>query len=777
MNIVPTSRSIRENILRLGKATLFLPDFITMSDFLQRICIVDDYTQPDDDTRTLLLLQASNFDNFKTLKIERNFFTFIKNSSYILSFFTELAGEMVDISSLEIADTYAEYEEHLSILKTLYDKYKLLCIEQQIADPIFLPAFYKLNTNYISLIKDIELIVEGYLTNFEIKILTQCCQYSNIKLIITTTRFNTKMINKLKDFGFNLEPEYKYVLDFNNQEVISSTKIINNTNITCFTFEERISQVAFVKLKIYEYIKSGYLPHEIVVILPDESFASLLKLYNSENNFNFAMGEKFDTTSSYRHLEAICYYIEDANEENRARMLRYTSTFYEQIISFYYKNMKEIDFDVLMNNYISLQTSKIQRQILKEELYKFLKLKDIYNEYNLKSTLHLFLQRLKERTLDDVGGGKITVMGLLETRNITFKGVIVVDFNDVYVPKRIEKDLYLSSDIRAKAALVTQKDRQDLQRHYYALLFNRASHVNISCIKEIPPSRFLTQLNIPNKHIEDEKIFANILYKSSAIKDFIADEKIVLDYDFTKIKISASLLKIFLECKRRYYYKYILHVKDHEIAKDLPQGYEIGQILHDILNNIYSKSDSFNSVDKLQKILNQELNNLTVSSNFEKYQLKLWQERLKLFIKNEIKRFQDGYVVSKCEISLTCKYNDLTLIGRIDRIDKKNDELSILDYKSGKYSLYTSKTVKNATDFQLEFYYLLASQFGKNINMTAYYDLVKGLIIDEILLQEKLSLLDKHLAMIKKQKTFDFTKTDDLTRCKYCEYIYMCGRA
>ena len=53
----------------------------------------------------------------------------------------------------------------------------------------------------------------------------------------------------------------------------------------------------------------------------------------------------------------------------------------------------------------------------------------------------MFLQRLASRTIDDVRGGKITVMGVLETRNISFDGVIIVDFNDNHVPKKSDKDI------------------------------------------------------------------------------------------------------------------------------------------------------------------------------------------------------------------------------------------------------------------------------------------------------------------------------------------------
>ena len=54
----------------------FLPSYMTMSEFLQRALVIDGYIRVDDDTRTLLLLEASDFRAFESLQIERNFFTF-----------------------------------------------------------------------------------------------------------------------------------------------------------------------------------------------------------------------------------------------------------------------------------------------------------------------------------------------------------------------------------------------------------------------------------------------------------------------------------------------------------------------------------------------------------------------------------------------------------------------------------------------------------------------------------------------------------------------------
>jgi len=52
-----------------------------------------------------------------------------------------------------------------------------------------------------------------------------------------------------------------------------------------------------------------------------------------------------------------------------------------------------------------------------------------------KEFIKLFTTELSGITVDDVSGGKITVLGILETRAVDFDGIIVIDFNDQKIPK------------------------------------------------------------------------------------------------------------------------------------------------------------------------------------------------------------------------------------------------------------------------------------------------------------------------------------------------------
>ena len=55
---------------------------------------------------------------------------------------------------------------------------------------------------------------------------------------------------------------------------------------------------------------------------------------------------------------------------------------------------------------------------------------------NLKQILELFFIQISSFKQSYVGGGAVTAMGILESRGLSFDGVIVVDFNEDLIPKK-----------------------------------------------------------------------------------------------------------------------------------------------------------------------------------------------------------------------------------------------------------------------------------------------------------------------------------------------------
>ena len=774
--VLPSARAIRHEQLTQTNETLFLPNYITMSDFISKLTLVKGYKFIDEDSRVLLLLEASDFKVFSDLQIERNFFTFTKNSSYIFKFFEELSAELYDIELLTHADVYAEYEEHIAILQELYKRYERLCDEKKLLDRIFLPKLYEFNEAYAKMHQNILIQLDGHLTNFELELLQKAIKFTNITLRIWTTDFNEKMQNKLQDIGFDLEKGFIYELSLNNKEVIAKEPIPLHAHVTCNAFSESLLQVAFVQQKIYEFVYKGYYPEKIVVVLPDESMAQMLKSFDEKCNLNLAMGDSYRNTTLYAKLNATLNAIDQDSKENEARVQRVGDELFLALYKIYYKKVCEVDFLGVMESILELFTNKQEKKIFIQELHKIEKILSFMQEMSVKSLFNIFMQRLAGRTLDDVRGGKVTVMGVLETRSVNFDAVIIVDFDENNVPKRSDKDMFLNTQIRQAAALPTMSDRENLQKHYYKMLIARSKEVAISYVssQQSNGSRFLKQLGIKEQNLHNELDYAEILFQRIN-KPKIQEKEIIEDYSFKNVELSATRLKNFLTCKRKYYYKYVKFIQNYEIPKDMPQEYEIGNVVHRALKEVYEKKNHYMDAVELKKDIDKALDIFCGESELDKYLVAMQKKRLQPFVEAEIQRFSKGWRVTATEEYKKTPFAGITIAGQIDRIDKKENLIEVLDYKTGSYTLNNKNNFTEATDFQLEFYYLLAGDMG-NVQNCAFYDLKESCIVPESFLEEKLEILKSHVKDLLTIESVNFEKCEDVKACQFCEYAIICGR-
>ena len=770
--VFPTSRAIR-NALN-GCTEGFLPTYMGMSDFLDRAILTENVIIPDDDLRLLGLHEASDFSTFASLQIERNFFTFIQNSQYIFRFFEELSGEMVDISALENADIYGEYEEHITILKHLSHRYHEIVAGKGWSDPIFSKAVVRINEGYLQEFDQITVHVEGYLSRYELKVLQACATITTLHCVYHATVYNEKMTDRLRELSLEIQEGYRTVFSLSTLQIIESTPIAKLRHVTCEVFRNRLIQVGFVKAKIADMVEDGIAPENIVVVVPDEQFARYLRLLDEENNFNFAMGSSMGDERIIRNIDAIELYLEEQSAENKARVTKVDADLVEWVKTHYYMPFTYSDLEYLCAT-LSESTQRVEaKEIFSDELHRFKPLSDALGSVEFKSAMRIFMNRVKSRAIDDVGGGRVTVMGLLETRGMSFEGVIVVDFNEGYVPHRSQKDLFLNTQTRKIADLPTTADRESLQKHYYWMLFNKARSVRLACVQnsESVPSRFLLQMGIRMHE-------ARFDYASAIVPTPVFNEREIRhlesEYDFTQYPLSASGLKSFLTCKRQFYYKYIEKIKEHEKAQDLSQEREIGNRLHAALEKIYAQNDHYTSALEIKQALEKALGESQLQDVMQRYVQDLWLEKLDPFYAYEHARFAHGIRVAYREKEGDRTVEGIRLVGRIDRIDHTLEGLEVLDYKTGKYASTSSDVSDKDVDYQLAIYALLSEQLGSVVRC-GVYDLSTGKIEFEQFLESKTQKLKENLQMLASNRQWVWEMCEEHSHCRYCPYTTLCDR-
>ncbi|MDR1284979.1 MAG: PD-(D/E)XK nuclease family protein [Campylobacteraceae bacterium] len=767
--IFSTARQVREFYESFNNQ--LLTKAITIAEFESKVWIVPNAVQADDDTRVLLMREASVFSNFDKLHIPKEFMAFLQNSNYIFRFFEELANEEVEIDKLDLSDTYAEFSEHIAILKELLERYRVLLGQKGLFDKITLPKIAKLNIPYVASLKKIRIHLEGFLSRFEIRLLKSIKEYCEIEIITPITIYNKKTARWLREEGIDTSSGTLVECDLNESKVIKSEILYRlKPKIFYKSFSLRVLQAAFVFEKIEEFVKSGILPQNIAVVLPDESFAPILKELDSLNNLNFAMGFEIKYFGYCQRLQAILKYIKDDEIEHICRFFRLKLD-KDSFQDF----RKKTDLGVIISqlkSIISENDFKEEKNIIENELFLFEKFLQNSVELNFEQAATLFLKRVEKKSIDDNRGGKVTVMGMLESRGAKYDGVIIVDFNDDIVPKRSSKDMFISSLVRSRSNLPTAEDRENLQRFFYDRLISSAKMVAISCVEneEKLPSRFLKSLHVDIEDVSEDS-YKEILFKTNYIKKSV-EKSFVHKHNFFAEPLSSSKLKTYLECSRKYYLKYIKGYKEAFMPTDICDARSIGTLMHEMLRDLFKKPPfTFANFKKEAKKLIEAKKSKKALWEIES---DIWLLRLENFFTLETQRFEEGWEIFALEKNERREFEGFNITGIIDRIDKKANQYLLLDYKTGKIAVdATEKKAMESNDFQLEFYSLLCENLGDI--KTAFYDLNKAEIIENAYFNERKEKLLEHLRFLKQTAVFEFSKTEDKKICRFCQFSKLCG--
>jgi len=771
LQIYPTSRALRTVSAKYKESDGFLPTLMRMDEFEQRAILMKNKIQIDPLQRILLLGEAAKFKEFDGLKVNCELIRFFTKSDALFKFFEELAAENIDFQTLAQADAYAEFESHLAILEQLLDNYKKRLNEKGFTDKTFIPGSYVLNEGFIQSYKTVEIYLEGYLSHFELELLNSISQKTQLIIHYTTSKFNKKMQERFEVYGVKLTNNSHVSFDLTKKEIILQEKNTLEINASVLSVEERDEQIAVAFTKIEEMVKSGTKPEEIVLILPDEKFKEHFMLFDSHNNLNFAMGYDYSQKRIYKILEAIYAYWQSPDLQSKYQLERYgvNHELVEKISS-----SKTVDiesfFTILESFELLESTEKADEHVVEAQLH-FLK---IFEDRKLaiKEWLFMWLNALSKITIDDVRGGLVTVMGVLETRGVSFEGVVIIDFNEGIVPATSSKDQFLNSSVRAFANLPTKNDREALQKQYYKRLLEQASQAVIlySTSDNKLPSKFLYELELDKA--EQTKAQLDLLYSQPS--QLIAEKDPVVEhFDALAIIWSASRLKTYLECKRKYYYKYIQKIEAKK-EKELIEGL----FLHKVLEHLFKKKSFYTSKEEMLKTLDILLDKLHPGSDAKaEYQTLLWKEKLKGFVEKQIEHFKSGWKVLEREKEFQGDIGGLRFKGRIDRIDQNATDTLVLDYKSGSTKeANRTRNLENLTDFQMSIYHHLLSRKYQNINLAFVKILENGEIQEITALEEKNILLAEHIVELKQTKSFVAQKCEDLQKCKYCEFALMCER-
>ncbi len=193
---------------------------------------------------------------------------------------------------------------------------------------------------------------------------------------------------------------------------------------------------------------------------------------------------------------------------------------------------------------------------------------------------------------------KLQIMGMLETRGLSFDKVILMSVNEGIIPEGKSYNSFLPYDVREHWGLYTYKHEDMIYSYYFYRLLMNAKHITITYALSdnenySEESRFIKQLLFENtKNGLFEK--ADIKYKSVQIdaktKESISKirktESII--HKLKSKPYSASSLNLFMNCQMDFFFNYILGVREENAIDDMKHD-KLGSIAHKVLQILYTQ--------------------------------------------------------------------------------------------------------------------------------------------------------------------------------------------
>ena len=317
------------------------------------------------------------------------------------------------------------------------------------------------------------------------------------------------------------------------------------------------------------------------------------------------------------------------------------------------------------------------------------------------------------------------VMGVLETRNLDFRHLIMLSVNEGQLPKAGGDSSFIPYNLRKAFGMTTIDHKIAVYAYYFYRLMQRAEKVTLvyntatDGINRGELSRFMLQFLIEwgypvlRKQLEaaqSPQDSTPIIIEKTP--DVMERMKSVFDIrNNPKALISPSALNCYLDCPLKFYYKYVaLLSAPDEVTADIDSA-KFGSIFHYAAEHIYKDLTAHGKLisrENLETLLKDEVRLQTyVDNGFKELFFNLPPNEQPEY--NGIQLINSAVIVKYIQQLLRndLRYAPFTFVGSeqrifenieiytptgdiqsriggiIDRIDSKGESLRIVDYKTG----------------------------------------------------------------------------------------------
>jgi CRISPR/Cas system-associated exonuclease Cas4 (RecB family) len=435
----------------------------------------------------------------------------------------------------------------------------------------------------------------------------------------------------------------------------------------------------------------------------------------------------------------------------------------------------------------------------------------------------------------------VQVMGILETRCLDFRHLLIVGMNEDFWPGKDSLPSMIPFGIRRGFGLPGPDETEAMVSYYFYRLIQRAETVTMTWntvrdgLTGGELSRYCYQLMMESPHtvlrINQELPIAGV----SPLKiEVTSDPHSPGNFPQAGSEdnpLSPSAIIAFLTCSLKFYFRYVAGLKEaDEVNEDITRQL-FGNIFHKAIELVYAplsgklcdkvlfrellgnrehirsciraafNTEYFGRKPEEREPVPLEGKSILIASTIETYILHILEADIQQ-APILIHSLEKGYLT---EISTVIdgRKRNITIGGKIDRIDELNGIIRVLDYKTGNVgnNATTFRSIQElfdteSGDVKKEVIQALIYSFilertafgGKDIRPAvlsvlklkdaAFNPLIRmngEPVVFEKVRDDLMTELEKNLSIIYSD-SYHYIQTQETERCRFCPYRGLCGR-
>lgn len=597
----------------------------------------------------------------------------------------------------------------------------------------------------------------------------------------------------LKWKEFNDSRDFKWIENQFNQP----------KNIKTYEVSGNIVQAKFLP-EILKKIPKNELSETALVLLDENLLPAVLDSLNVVESVNITMGfplknlsfsnaikklfylqkQQEKKSSSYYYADVLPILEELPNDEKDSEVIRnFVATIEERNIVYisktllqellgnlsYFQLLKKPEnsqqfLDLLIKfcyelKFKELDDIQYENIALFENVFKIIKNQLLPYQIDVKiETLEVLINQLvNSESIDFVGEplAGFQIMGLLETRLLNFKNVILLSVNEGKLPLGNTQNTYIPFDVRKNFGLNTFLENDSIYAYHFYRLIQNSENVHLlynalsSGVNTGEKSRFITQLEMESPHKIEHIIIENSSEPiAQELMKIDKNEEVMRLLNEWKNRVSPSHLVTYLYNPIDFYLNNLLKTREtNEIEEELSQR-NYGNLVHYALQYLHEPiKGKILSVNDLEHLLQQTDSAIDFAIEKLKHQQEFYErgmnyihkEIAKRVVRNiveyDLKLVKNGSALEildlekeiNCDFFLDENQNDkISFYGFIDRIDRLDGITRVIDYKTAKPKKLTVNLGKNKEEKLPELFF--NDDYKQALQLSIYKYCIKNVL-------------------------------------------------